>query len=75
MRSDFVVKITLQGMPLANVDTWVTRFPGQENKLFSGVTGIDGTVRIHDIQPGEYWLASELLGIGQFLGTKLEHLN
>ena len=63
MRSDFVVKITLQGRPLANVNTWVTRFPGDESKLFSGVTGNDGTVRIHDLQPGEYWLVSELLGI------------
>jgi len=64
MGSDFVVKITLRGKPLANVNTWVTRFPGEENKLFSGLTGNDGTVRIHDLQPGEYWLASELLGIG-----------
>ena len=63
MRSDFVVKITLQGRPLANVNTWVTRFPGEENKLFSGMTGNDGTVRVHNLQPGEYWLVSELLGI------------
>ncbi len=63
MRSDFVVKITLQGRPLVNVNTWVTRFPGEENKLFSGMTGNDGTIRVHDLQPGEYWLVSELLGI------------
>jgi hypothetical protein len=62
-RSDFLVKVTLEGRPLANVDTWVTRSPGDENKLFSGVTGSDGTVRIQNLPPGEYWLVSQRFGI------------
>lgn len=64
MRSDFVVKVSLGDTPLANVSTHVTRFPGDENKLFSGVTGADGTIRIVSLPPGEYWLESDLLGIG-----------
>jgi hypothetical protein len=64
MRSDFVVKVSLGDIPLAKVSTHVTRFPGDENKLFSGVTGADGTIRIERLPPGEYWLESDLLGIG-----------
>jgi len=64
MRSDFVVKVSLGDIPLANVRTQVTHLPGSENKLFSGVTGADGTIRIQSLPPGDYWLESDLLGIG-----------
>jgi len=64
MRSGFVVKVSLGGTPLAKVSTWVTRFPTDESKLFSGVTGTDGTVGTRNLPPGEYWFESRLLGIG-----------
>jgi hypothetical protein len=63
VRRDFTVKVTLGGVPLSMVNTWVTRWPGDEKKLFSGVTGTDGNVRVSRLPPGEYWLYSELLGI------------
>lgn len=64
MRSSFVVKVTLGTVPLAHVVTWVARFPGSDDRSFSSVTGADGIVHIEHLQPGEYWLASEYLGIG-----------
>jgi hypothetical protein len=64
MRPNFIVKVTHGSIALAKVSTSVTRLPGDENKLFSSVTGTDGTVHIPSLPPGEYWLHSELLGIG-----------
>jgi len=64
MRRDFRVLVTHQSSPLAGVNIWVTRFPGDDSKLFLGITRSDGTVRITGLPPGAYWLHSELLGIG-----------
>jgi hypothetical protein len=63
VRRDFTVRVTLGSAPLAKVNTWVTQWPGDEKKLFTGVTGTDGNVRVSGLPPGEYWLYSELLGI------------
>jgi hypothetical protein len=64
MGRDFVVLVTHQGRPLPGVSVWVTRFPGDDSKLFLGATGTDGTTRITHALRGEYWLHTDLLGIG-----------
>jgi hypothetical protein len=64
MGRDFVVLVKHQGRPLPGVSVWVTKFPGDDSKLFPSTTGTDGTVRITHVLRGEYWLHTELLGIG-----------
>lgn len=64
LRRDFIVRVTHGGKPLPGVSVQVTgAIKGNGNKLFSGKTAADGTVRVRDLPPGEYWLNAELLGI------------
>jgi hypothetical protein len=64
LRRDFVVRVTHGDKPLQGVSVRVTSAAeGNVNKLFSGMTAADGTVRVADLPPGEYWLNAELLGI------------
>lgn len=73
VRRDFVVKVTHGGKPLPGVNVQVTRHATERgNELFSGKTAADGTVRIANLQPGEFWLSSELLGITA--GTECFHV-
>jgi hypothetical protein len=73
LRRDFSVRITLAGVPLAKVNIWVTRWPGDDKKVFSGETGTDGNTRVSGLPRGVYWLSSELLGIGA--GGGCFHIN
>jgi hypothetical protein len=60
MRRDFAVTITNDGKPLPGVAVQIT---SNGSERFSGVTLTDGTVRVVDLPPGDYWLNAELLGI------------
>ncbi len=64
MRPDFTVKVTHDGKALAGVSVRITNSLNEASiKVFSDVTGINGSVRAMKLQPGEYWLHAELLGI------------
>jgi hypothetical protein len=73
MRGAFIVKVTHSGKRLPGVRVVVTTFGQGENgnKLFSGITSSDGTVRIL-LPAGTYWLDAELLGITA--GTQCFHI-
>ncbi|MGH9685442.1 MAG: MSCRAMM family protein [Candidatus Acidiferrales bacterium] len=71
LRHDFIVKVTHGDMPLPGVSVWVASEEG--NKLFSGTTASNGTVRVADLPPGEYWLTAELLGV--IAGTQCFHIS
>jgi hypothetical protein len=74
LRPDFVVTVTHRDKPLQGVNVRVSSAAdGNVNKLFSGVTAADGTVRVVDLPPGEYWLNADLLGI--VAGTECFHVN
>lgn len=60
MRSQFAVKITHEGKPLAGVTVKVTN---SDSDRFVGLTVADGIVRIANLPPGDYWFDAELLGI------------
>ena len=63
MRNDFVVRVTHADKPIAGVNVRVTRnLDGSE--WFSGTTAANGTVRVTGLPAGEYWLTTELMGIG-----------
>lgn len=70
----FVVAVTHGNKPLDGVRVEVRGYGGENNDkdLFSGVTRPDGTIQI-DLSPGEYWLNTELLGIGA--GGGCFHIN
>jgi hypothetical protein len=73
LRPDFVVRVTHGDKPLQGVSVLVSSAAeGNVNKLFSGVTAADGSVRVVDLPPGEYWLNAELLGI--VAGTECFHV-
>lgn len=64
MRRDFVVKVTYRDKPLFGVSVWVASGSlEQQINLFSGLTSRDGSVRIANLAPGEYWLHAELLNV------------
>lgn len=64
LRREFVVRITHGGKPLPGVSVRITGSTEQKiNELFFRLTAADGTVRVADLPPGEYWLNAELLGI------------
>jgi Carboxypeptidase regulatory-like domain len=74
MRGAFIVKVTHNSRRLPGVSVVVTTFGQGENgnKLFSGITSSDGTVRIL-LPAGTYWLDAKLLGITA--GTQCFHIS
>jgi hypothetical protein len=58
---NLIVAITHEGKPLRGVAVHVI---GKGVERFSGATMADGTVRLVGLEPGEYWLNAEFLGIG-----------
>jgi hypothetical protein len=59
MRPDFVVRITFVGKPLPGVNVQITG-----TKSFSATSSIDGTVHVGGLPSGDYWVNTELSGIG-----------
>lgn len=60
LRSNAIVSVVHGGKPLSGVAVQITRGGVQ---VFSGITEADGAVHISGLQPGDYWLNAELLGI------------
>lgn len=60
-RKNLVVAIKYEGRPLAGVSVHVVS-KGVER--FSGLTDADGIVHLSGLEPGEYWINAEFLGIG-----------
>lgn len=74
LRPEFVVRVTHGDKPLQGVSVRVSSAAGGNvNNLFSGVTAADGSVRVVNLPPGEYWLNAELLGI--VAGTECFHVD
>ncbi len=74
LRRNFLVRVTHGGKPLPGVTVSITiSIEHKITKPFSGVTAADGTVRVKDLPPGEYWLNAELLGV--VAGTGCFHVN
>lgn len=49
---------------LAGITIEIIRNSHAERPMLSVLTGPDGTARMSDLAPGEYWLRAEMLGIG-----------
>lgn len=65
MRGNVVVLVKHAGKALPGVTIEIkTNAGNMETVSFAGVTGFDGTARVTNLSPGEYWLNAELLGIG-----------
>jgi hypothetical protein len=66
LRQNFAVLVTHGDKPLPGVMVQVTNFGTQSDGtvVFSEKTGSDGTVHVQGLLPGQYWLKSDLLGIG-----------
>jgi hypothetical protein len=63
MRGDFLVSVKYEGKPLPGVDVKVTTSRGDTGVVrFSGTTGANGTVKVINLLPGDYWFSAELLG-------------
>ena len=74
LRPDFVVRILHGDKPPPGGSVWVSGGAQRNvNKLFSGVTAVDGTVPVVDLPPGEYWLNARLLGM--VAGTECFHVD
>jgi hypothetical protein len=59
------VRVKHEGNGLAGVTIDVIRSnPNAQRPVLSVLTGPDGIAGISDLEPGEYWLRAELLGIG-----------
>lgn len=65
VRPIFKVTVKHDRTSLAGVTVEVTSSPsgGDSVKVFSGVTGSDGSVRVSNLPPGDYWIDAALLGI------------
>jgi hypothetical protein len=61
MRPTFAVKITHHDKPLQGV--LVDAVTIHDKRIFSDVTGRDGTVYVTKLPAGEYWLKAEYLGV------------
>ena len=61
MRPTFAVKITHHNEPLEGV--LVDAVNVHDERLFSDVTGRDGTVYVTKLPAGEYWLKAEYFGV------------
>lgn len=62
LRRAFVVVVRHEGRPLAGATVKVTSSSGDIVR-FSGTTANDGSVRVAGLEPGDYWMDAELLGI------------
>ena len=63
VRREFVVRVTHADKPLPGVTVEVTA--GDDNKIFTGMTDAAGTVKIKELQPGNYWLRTTCLELVQ----------
>ena len=62
MSQSFVVEVTHGGQPLRGASVKVT---GRADKVrFLGATNADGTVRVANLGPGDYWIDVGMLGVG-----------
>ena len=73
LRPNFEVKISHEDRPLARVTVKLTRNDGSRLvELLSQETDANGSVHISKLQPGDYWLSADLLGISA--GTRCFHV-
>lgn len=64
LRSEFVVIVRHEGKPLPGATIQIARADAENaDKLFSGTTAADGTVRVERLPSGSYLLSAQLLGI------------
>lgn len=63
MRREFLVLVKHDGKPLSGVEVKVTAGGGDTGAVkFSGTTTAEGTIRVINLVPGDYWFSAELLG-------------
>lgn len=73
MRPSFKVRAFHDGKPLSGVTVRIARTgEGGDEKFFLGTTDLNGSVRITNLPPGNYWIFTELLEIGA--GTQCFHV-
>jgi len=73
MRPNFKVRAFHDGKPLSGVSVRIARTgEGGSEKFFLGTTDPSGSVRITNLPPGNYWIYTDLLGIGA--GTECFHV-
>ena len=64
LRRDFRIDVKHGGKPLPGVSVRITHnTEGDNSEAFSGITSSDGTLRVENLLPGQYWLNAELQGI------------
>lgn len=74
MRQSFKVRVLHADKPLPGVTVRIARTgEGGDEKFFLGTTGSDGSVHITNLPPGNYWIYTDLLGIGA--GTNCFHVS
>ena len=73
MRHSFKVRVAHGGKPLSGVTVRIARTgEGGDEKFFLGATDSNGSVRITNLPPGNYWIFADLLGISA--GTQCFHV-